>query len=68
MKIEIKQKEAPYPKLMISENGYYIVLFYEKEKGTILNPRGSGFDGYPYGEIWLYKYKDFEGSITLSNY
>ena len=65
---EETKKELPFPKLMIAEDGE-IVLFSEEKVGVIVNTKINSF--YQIGEYsddWhMNSFKDFYGSITMSN-
>lgn len=56
-----------YPKIMYSTG--HIVLFESKRAGTVLNRLKSGsYSIGAYRDDWVYdSFKDFEGSVTLSN-
>lgn len=61
---EIKKSE--YPKLMIS--GDDIVLFVKLEEGTLVSSIGRPEDVGEYSESWdMVVFKDFKGTVTLSN-
>lgn len=57
----------PYPKLMVGSSGR-IVLFTSEGVGTALNNAGAWEQAGYFSKHWTKgKFKDFEGSITLSN-
>lgn len=66
---EVK-KELPFPKLMIADCGK-VVLFSEKERGVTVLSGKNNFESDEVGHIsneWnMVAFKDFHGSITLSN-
>lgn len=66
---EVK-KELPFPKLMITKKGK-VVLFYRKDHGAIVcykAPHDSDEEiGYISDKWIMSSFKDFHGSITLSN-
>lgn len=69
MKVEIKVSDQvnvkPFPKLMISKDGD-LVLFESEQKGMYL--KGTNYEKPHYCNNWhMNNFKDFEGSITLSN-
>lgn len=62
---EETKKELPFPKLMIGNNEE-IVFFIKPQEGMVLKNKNH-FLGY-YSAIWdMDKFKDFYGSITMSN-
>lgn len=70
MKSEVKLEQKlkyEYPKIMIAEDGV-IVLFLEDRVGFVVgNPREFNPIGY-YSDWWIMdRFKDFTGTVTLSN-
>ena len=63
-----KTPSKPFPKLMIGE--FHIVLFSSPNVGTCINsinpasPHRPGYHSYEWNST---AFKDFEGSVTLSN-
>lgn len=67
--VEAKTHERPFPKLMMSDSGDVLLAtssFAGTIKGVLISSETEqiGF----WSSSWLeYKFKDFDGSITLSN-
>jgi Na+-transporting NADH:ubiquinone oxidoreductase subunit NqrF len=61
-------KEKGFPKLMITPHTGTIVLFFETENGIVLN-RGCGNKSFcQQSKIFIMShFKDFDGTLTLSN-
>lgn len=71
MKVEVNEKkevhETPFPKLMITKKGT-LVLFYDKNVGTCMVSIDSNSEVGRFDTDWdMSSFKDFNGSITLSN-
>jgi len=65
MKSIVNQKE--FPKLMQHVTCDLIVLFSSQEHGTVMNLDQDWEQGY-YSRSWnMEKFKDFNGTVTLSN-
>jgi len=69
MKSIVKETEkSEYPKLMISKTNGQIVLFEEREKGTVVYAGTSNNDLGWTSDVWIMDcFEDFYGEVTLSN-
>lgn len=60
-------KKKEYPKLMVDGNEN-IVLFTSSDEGTLISSKGCPEDVGHYSELWVMsEFKDFNGTVTLSN-
>jgi len=62
-----KKKEKPFPKLMVSGKGSFVVLFVTEHKGVTLTKTDVWEIGETSVSFDSEEFTDFEGSITLSN-
>jgi len=63
-----EESPAKFPKLMISKNDESIVLFTRDRVGTVVfNIFGGYFIGEHKTDWNITTFKDFEGSVSLSN-
>ena len=56
-----------FPKLMISFNNEVIVLMIKKDTGTIVYSIDSSFPIGRMSNNWDSRFRDYDGSVTLSN-
>ena len=74
MKVEVKEiskkAERPFPKLMVNCHGAIVLMHNGRGHGTILKPIGAtrleGLILYR-DKLDITSFKDFEGSLILSN-
>jgi hypothetical protein len=62
---QASQKEKPFPKLMIDDEGD-VYLMRSQSSGTIIHTSSKCNMG-AHSNTWSYKLKDFSGEVTLSN-
>lgn len=72
MKSEVEEtlvdKQIPYPKLMVATHDGEIVLFLHNRVGVVVgNPNPWHMIGYYSDEWFMHCFKDFHGTVTLSN-
>lgn len=62
-----KQKVKEYPRLMVDDN-LNIVLFKGSNEGTLIDSAKYPEEIADYSEHWVMsEFKDFNGTVTLSN-
>lgn len=63
-----ENKELPFPKLMISKDTGMVVSFEKSGRGSVVNKGSCTWCIGHISDAWFMPgFKDFHGSITLSN-